>query len=235
MEDTAERVSGSYFSLMIIMEEELKVRSKDILRFDVGVTHRHYEGYVAPRFMTRETVLQTSVPITCESFLENNHGFLRSVLWSSSQDIPESLKQLERRIVLRVQEDLEVQTNTCTDSDSKCQEYSLSLDILIETVQHAVNNDDEEEDAVIEESMQQGVPMIPASNEAIHSLKACTDSLFLKTETCNICMEKFEDDQDQLLSMPCTHVFHAHCIVKWLQISHTCPLCRYPMPTAEDY
>ncbi|KAL2344031.1 hypothetical protein Fmac_005316 [Flemingia macrophylla] len=232
MEDTAETVGRSFFSLRRT-QEELKVRAKDILRFDVTVTHQLYEGYLAPRFWRGGIITRTSIPITCESFFENNHGFLRSLLWPSNEDIPESLNQLERRIVSRVQEDLEIQTNTCADSDSECREYSLGLVIYIDVVQYAVNNDDEE-DAVIEESMQQGVPMIPASNEAIHSLKACTDSLFLKTETCNICMEKFEDDQDQLLSMPCTHVFHAHCIVKWLHISHTCPLCRHPLPTAKD-
>nr|KYP76612.1 E3 ubiquitin-protein ligase RNF181 [Cajanus cajan] len=212
------------------------MKHKDILRFDVTVTIRHYAHYVAPRFMRGSTSSQTSIPITCERFLENNHGFLLSVICSLPGYVPESLIQLERRIVFEVQRDLEVESNSCTDS--KCREFSLALDIFIDVVQYEERDDEEDAMIEIEESMQQGVVMVPASDEAIQSLKAFTDSSFLKIEKCNICMDKFEvdegDDQDDVLSMPCNHVFHRECIVKWLQTSHTCPLCRYPMPTAYD-
>ncbi|KAM1799566.1 hypothetical protein ACFX12_033490 [Malus domestica] len=65
-----------------------------------------------------------------------------------------------------------------------------------------------------------------------------TTSLF-----CVICTEGFfnvdgqghdhvDDDQSPLLArMPCKHLYHGDCIVQWLERSHLCPLCRYPMPT----
>ncbi|KAK8469242.1 hypothetical protein PHAVU_005G028032 [Phaseolus vulgaris] len=80
-----------------------------------------------------------------------------------------------------------------------------------------------------------GGATIPASAEAIDSLKTFSISPFLKLETekCSICLENVgfrENEENVKLSLlPCEHVFHHLCIVKWLQRSHTCPLCRYPM------
>ena len=46
---------------------------------------------------------------------------------------------------------------------------------------------------------------------------------------CIICMQEFETGSE-ITRMPCSHVYHGDCIVKWLKTSHFCPLCRYPMP-----
>ena len=34
--------------------------------------------------------------------------------------------------------------------------------------------------------------------------------------------------------MPCHHLFHQKCVVKWLKISCTCPSCRYELLTEND-
>ncbi|WCJ37289.1 RING/U-box superfamily protein [Euphorbia peplus] len=49
-------------------------------------------------------------------------------------------------------------------------------------------------------------------------------------EECRICLEGMEEGGFGM-SMPCDHVFHVDCILKWLQKSHSCPLCRFEMPT----
>ncbi|KAG2675691.1 hypothetical protein I3760_12G016900 [Carya illinoinensis] len=48
-------------------------------------------------------------------------------------------------------------------------------------------------------------------------------------ENCMVCLADYEDGVE-VTRMPCSHLFHGDCIVKWLLSSHLCPLCRYPMP-----
>ncbi|XP_047330444.1 E3 ubiquitin protein ligase RIE1-like [Impatiens glandulifera] len=43
---------------------------------------------------------------------------------------------------------------------------------------------------------------------------------------CCICLNEYEDGTD-LHALPCGHHFHAQCIVKWLKMNATCPLCKY--------
>ncbi|XVF39321.1 hypothetical protein PTKIN_Ptkin01aG0025100 [Pterospermum kingtungense] len=46
---------------------------------------------------------------------------------------------------------------------------------------------------------------------------------------CTICFDDFSNG-DEAASMPCGHVYHGGCIVRWLETSNSCPLCRYQMP-----
>ncbi|XP_022726441.1 E3 ubiquitin protein ligase RIE1-like [Durio zibethinus] len=43
---------------------------------------------------------------------------------------------------------------------------------------------------------------------------------------CCICLSSYEDGVD-LHALPCNHHFHSTCIVKWLKMNATCPLCKY--------
>lgn len=35
-----------------------------------------------------------------------------------------------------------------------------------------------------------------------------------------------EDQQDELMMMPCKHLFHLDCLLPWLKTNGTCPVCR---------
>ncbi|TKY59273.1 E3 ubiquitin-protein ligase RING [Spatholobus suberectus] len=199
------------------MELPMKPKPRDILRFDFTVTVRYYAYYFSRRLlMSASNLIETSIPITGESFFENNQDFLTSFLSdlrSSRYFIPESLDRISQRIASRVQQLLPVQTfpsDPEPEDNSECQEFSLSLGIFVDVME-----DEEMERAAIEESMQQGITMIPASNEAIHSLKTFTDSLFLKSENCNICMDKFHAEGSAIL-------FHAKSV----------PICMTHFPTS---
>ncbi|KAM5581969.1 hypothetical protein ABKV19_010943 [Rosa sericea] len=81
---------------------------------------------------------------------------------------------------------------------------------------------------------------VPAAELSIQGLQQVTldSSEFREFEatksSCAICLEDFAAQGiDQLVvvtTLPCSHYYHGDCIVKWLEISHLCPICRYPMP-----
>lgn len=47
----------------------------------------------------------------------------------------------------------------------------------------------------------------------------------LGEETCSICCDEYKAD-DHLLSLPCGHHFHRHCVTHWLYQKNCCPVCR---------
>ncbi|KAL4384199.1 hypothetical protein GQ457_15G027960 [Hibiscus cannabinus] len=52
-------------------------------------------------------------------------------------------------------------------------------------------------------------------------------------DNCTICLEELEVGSE-VSRMPCCHRFHGECIEKWLKQSHSCPICRFQMPTDFD-
>jgi RING-H2 zinc finger protein RHA1 len=46
-------------------------------------------------------------------------------------------------------------------------------------------------------------------------------------EMCSICLVEFEREDVVSQLSRCRHVFHLHCIERWIERNHfTCPLCR---------
>ncbi|KMT09977.1 hypothetical protein BVRB_5g121930 [Beta vulgaris subsp. vulgaris] len=46
---------------------------------------------------------------------------------------------------------------------------------------------------------------------------------------CSICLERFELGEE-VIKLPCLHVFHSNCIVRWLERILICPFCRFKLP-----
>uniref|UniRef100_UPI00358FBE8D RING finger protein 24-like isoform X2 n=1 Tax=Myxine glutinosa TaxID=7769 RepID=UPI00358FBE8D len=63
-------------------------------------------------------------------------------------------------------------------------------------------------------------------NEVIRKEKA---QHFDAYETCAVCLEDFKV-KDKLGICPCRHAFHKKCLIRWLHIRKSCPLCISPIP-----
>ncbi|VAH92753.1 unnamed protein product [Triticum turgidum subsp. durum] len=73
---------------------------------------------------------------------------------------------------------------------------------------------------------------VPASEEAIAGLEEAAVEETREAE-CAVCKESFEVG-DKIRKMPCSRGYHESCIFRWLRISRTCPLCRFPVSAADD-
>ena len=82
----------------------------------------------------------------------------------------------------------------------------------------------------------QGQP--PASEAVIAALPVVSmnDKRLSERKLCLICQDDFHQQEtknipptgeDEILKLPCRHLYHRGCILKWLHTSGTCPTCRY--------
>jgi E3 ubiquitin-protein ligase RNF115/126 len=52
---------------------------------------------------------------------------------------------------------------------------------------------------------------------------------------CAVCMDSFEPGYTAK-QMPCKHIYHPNCILPWLELHNSCPVCRFELPTEDaDY
>ncbi|GMN64772.1 hypothetical protein TIFTF001_033852 [Ficus carica] len=77
---------------------------------------------------------------------------------------------------------------------------------------------------------------VPAAESAVEALenfryqRSCEDEDILNLMMCVICMEEVMIGS-HVTRMPCSHVYHSDCVLEWLHENHTCPLCRFKLPT----
>lgn len=50
----------------------------------------------------------------------------------------------------------------------------------------------------------------------VHAMDAC----------CAICQDEYALNES-IIRLPCRHIFHEACVLKWLEKHRTCPMCRY--------
>ncbi|KAK1408607.1 hypothetical protein QVD17_40530 [Tagetes erecta] len=86
---------------------------------------------------------------------------------------------------------------------------------------------------LIEELTQSDLPgPQPAPEYAINELidvKITQTHLLNDSQSCAVCMDEFNVD-GYAKELPCNHIFHSDCIVPWLRLHNSCPVCRKQLP-----
>lgn len=73
----------------------------------------------------------------------------------------------------------------------------------------------------------------PASKTVVRDLPTVAvsiDDLEKNNATCAVCKDEMNLGE-KARHLPCAHRYHGDCILPWLEIRNTCPVCRYELPT----
>jgi hypothetical protein len=50
---------------------------------------------------------------------------------------------------------------------------------------------------------------------------------------CAICKSEFDEKED-IVEIPCSHIFHEECISEWVKYKPECPICRGGIPIRDE-
>ncbi|KAI9201065.1 hypothetical protein LWI28_017498 [Acer negundo] len=76
-----------------------------------------------------------------------------------------------------------------------------------------------------------GPPPVPETYiDAIPMIKITEGHLVIDSK-CPVCMEEFKIGGEGR-ELPCKHIYHSECIVPWLRLHNSCPVCRHEVPVS---
>ncbi|KAK6507440.1 hypothetical protein TWF481_005872 [Arthrobotrys musiformis] len=80
----------------------------------------------------------------------------------------------------------------------------------------------------------QGNAPPPASEDSIKNLPKVkvTQAEVDDGSECVICQDEYKADEE-VVKLPCKHIYHEECVTRWLETHDACPICRTPI-TPED-
>ncbi|KAK7311545.1 hypothetical protein RJT34_09762 [Clitoria ternatea] len=187
---------------------------EDYFHVKVNVTHEVCVAY-GQLVPINRFLFQGSMFVPVQDFLEDGPLCMRACF--DDQIIPDSfLHEIMPNVTAYSRAEVQTSHPDSHNVTPNFRVFNLVLAIFI-TVIH-------------EETNMSQVRMVPASKTAIESLQKAKLQDNATMEKCTICLTEFDKDA-QVLLMPCKHVYHEECLIQWLQASHMCPLCRYPMST----
>ncbi|KAI7730596.1 LOW QUALITY PROTEIN: hypothetical protein M8C21_030426, partial [Ambrosia artemisiifolia] len=78
-------------------------------------------------------------------------------------------------------------------------------------------------------------PAAKSAVENLPSVKISKEIMESDYSDCAVCKDGFELDEEAK-QLPCKHIYHQDCILPWLELHNSCPVCRFELPTDDpDY
>lgn len=156
---------------------------------------------------------------------------LRMLARQDAEGLDEDLALPSRRRFLAIIQLLQsLQELDLNDSPSDQDRESM---ILASVLQDYIGSDQIGIDQLLQrlgviDDNQYGSP--PARKEAVDALPMVK---IAENGNCSVCLEEFKIGMDAR-ELPCRHKFHCDCILPWLELHCSCPVCRFQLPAEES-
>ncbi|CAJ1958913.1 unnamed protein product [Sphenostylis stenocarpa] len=152
--------------------------------------------------------------------------------WLTFMDVPSAAQSLVLEDVMQcAREMLDDPANTRKQVLHMCVDLTIIRENEDETNDSnddtTTTEEDEDENDDINEENDEDYGLVPAAKTVIEGLKIVKEN---EKKRCAICFEDFVVG----VRMACMHMFHKNCISEWLKIGHSCPLCRFQVPTTSS-
>ncbi|XP_059283545.1 E3 ubiquitin-protein ligase CIP8-like [Lycium ferocissimum] len=117
-------------------------------------------------------------------------------------------------------------------------EVLLAVNSIERSLEFDGNDDEIDHDALIGQFLEnegtlKGSP--PTAKNVIENLPLVELKDKENNTACAVCKDEILV-VEKVTELPCSHYYHLDCILPWLNIRNTCPVCRYELPTDDtDY
>ncbi|KAK1315385.1 E3 ubiquitin-protein ligase RING1 [Acorus calamus] len=199
-------------------------------------------------FMIRETIERFEFDYDRGSFTVTQHNRTDNAMTSYlTFELPEFLSpqsNVEERILQTLQT-FQIDYQRCSHISNQLYNFAELKVATLEdehknlviftqiTRLRRVDFPDEYVDEAVTQSMDEIDPLelaVSASREAVEQLKV---EIYEgkdgdDVDDCRVCFDDFSVGSE-VMRMPCGHLFHRVCILKWLEKSGVCPICRLKM------
>lgn len=157
-------------------------------------------------------------------------------------------EEIDGRVVERDNSNADLEFDA-EDQDESVQNIEWEVLLAMNTLERNASVEHEDQDGFVyaseyevlfgqfaENSNIKGTP--PAAKSVIEHLPSIvlTQVDVTKNNTlCAVCKEEMSSEEEAK-ELPCSHHYHEECILHWLRLRNTCPVCRHELPTDDpDY
>lgn len=204
--------------------DNVTISNSHLLPCDCFLLHLHFRHVLhsnSPQ-ESSHTLLNSSLSsflIPCDAFFARASTILIAVF--SGTGVAQDFLDAAIPDVLSVAADI-----ACNPLNAGRRMLPLAVSVLVVSP-----HDEREEIGRVSRESAQAFKTCPASESSIEALKTVKIDAGreLLIGECRICLDELMSGME-VTRLPCSHVYHRDCIVKWLETSHLCPLCRYALP-----
>jgi hypothetical protein len=115
----------------------------------------------------------------------------------------------------------ESQARRLTNAAALLQLLELQLRDELDALRQTLANEQQQQQEKVNQ------PLTQIMKDRLRTI-ALSVEMMCEQPSCPICSEDYSPNEE-VLRMPCAHVYHSGCVMPWLETKKTCPICRFEL------